>query len=101
MIRICRWVYGANAPDDDIVMEPAPREDRTGASSGHTRARAQAGRKVKSGRLLPDQIGILRRRREDGEHEQPLGAGVADAVRRSFGGDQQDSRLHRNVVAFE
>ena len=57
MIKICRWVYGANAPDDGIVMEPAPREDRTGASSGHTRARAQAGRKVKSGRLLPTKSG--------------------------------------------
>ena len=46
-------------------------------------------------------LGGLRRRREDGEHEQPLGTGVADTVRRSLGCDQQDSGLHRNLVTFE
>ena len=57
MIKICRWVYGANAPDDGIVMEPAPRpttrptasEDRTGAWSGYAPARAQARWLLKSG----------------------------------------------------
>ena len=42
MIKICRWVYGAKAPDDGIVMEPAPREDGTAAWRGDTPARAQA-----------------------------------------------------------
>ena len=42
MIKICRWVYGANAPDDGILMEPAPREDGTAAWRGDTPARAQA-----------------------------------------------------------
>ena len=42
MIKICRWVYGTNALDDGIVMEPAPREDGTGARRGDTPARAQA-----------------------------------------------------------
>ena len=42
MIKICRWVYGTNAPDDGIVMESAPREDGAGAWSGHRPARAQA-----------------------------------------------------------
>ena len=42
MIKICRWVYGANAPDDGIVMERAPRENGRDAWSGRTPAWAQA-----------------------------------------------------------
>lgn len=44
---------------------------------------------------------ILRRRCEYGEDEQPAGTRVADTVRDTFGCDQQDSRLHRNVAGFE
>ena len=44
---------------------------------------------------------LLRRWSEYGEHEQPLGASIPDAVRRSFGRDQQDSRLHGNLIALE
>ena len=44
---------------------------------------------------------LLRRRSEYDEHEQPLRTSIADAVRRSFRCDQQDTRLHGKVVAFE
>ena len=57
MIRICRWVYGANAPDDGIVMEPAPARGQDGRLEWHTPAPAQAGRKVNAGRLLPTNPG--------------------------------------------
>ena len=49
MIKICRWVYGANAPDDGIVMEPAPHEEGRSAWNGHSPARVQARWLLKSG----------------------------------------------------
>ena len=48
-----------------------------------------------------DHTVILRGRREYGEDEQPAATGIADAVRHTFGCDQQDSSLQRNVAGFE